>query len=227
MLHSSLNNAMATSEKPVRTGSAHKLPFDKLAPLEFERLCYWLAAREGFSGLQHLGEAGGESGRDVVGWKDGRPWVFQCKRVQVFSRALAKKEIAKLRGLPEGAQPHELVFVVSQTVPDTTRSIIRAEWGDEATCHFWCGDELDEKVKRHPAVLEEFFQLPPERTRSAFPHNLPFASLGRLFQGREEMLALLRQELTEKNAGKATASIRRSATTRSALPSLGRPLSTA
>ncbi len=47
--------------------------------------------------------------------------------------------------------------------------------------------------------------LPFPDLRAPKPHNLPFASLGKFFQGREEMLTLLRQKLTEKNAGKATA----------------------
>ncbi len=47
--------------------------------------------------------------------------------------------------------------------------------------------------------------LPFPDLRAPKPHNLPFASLGKFFQGREEMLTLLRQKLTEKKAGKATA----------------------
>ncbi|HEY2289356.1 MAG TPA: hypothetical protein VGM86_01525, partial [Thermoanaerobaculia bacterium] len=68
----------------------------------------------------------------------------------------------------------------------------------------WSGNELDEKVKRHPDVLEEFFQLSPE-PRTALPRNLPFSSLGPLFQGREEMIAILREKLTQTPAGRATA----------------------
>ncbi len=196
---------MATPAKPVRTGSAHTLSFDKLAPGEFERLCLWLVRSEKYERVEHLGEAGSESGRDVVGWKDGRRWVFQCKRVRAFSASQAKKEIAKLRTLPEGEQPHELVFVVSRAVGIKTRNAIRKEWGDVATCHFWSGNELDERVKQHPGLLDQFFQLPPAKTRASFPHNLPFASLGELFQGREEKLATLRKRLTEGKAGRATA----------------------
>jgi len=67
--------------KPPRTGTAHKLHFQELSPLDFERLCLWLVRREGFERAEHLGEAGGEGGRDVVAWKGGRRFVFQCKRV--------------------------------------------------------------------------------------------------------------------------------------------------
>ncbi|HEV7505734.1 MAG TPA: tetratricopeptide repeat protein [Thermoanaerobaculia bacterium] len=196
---------MPTHPKPPITGGSHTLPFDKLAPLEFERLCLWLVQREGYSRIEHLGEAGSEGGRDVVAWKDGLRFVFQCKRVQSFTASHARKEIEKLRRLPVEDQPHELVFVVSRAVSADTRNAIRKEWGDEATCHFWSGNELDERVKRHPGLSEEFFQLPSVRTPTAFRHNLPFSSLGHLFQGREEMITVLREKLTQTPAGRATA----------------------
>src|SRR6185295_1332591 len=161
---------MARRSKPALTGSTHTLPFEKLAPVDFERLCLWLVGREGYKGAEHLGEAGSERGRDVVAWKDGRRVVFQCKRVRTFTAAHARAEIEKLRGLPAEEQPQELVFVVSQAVSADTRIAARAAWGDDATCHFWSGGELDEKVKRHAELLAEFFQLPPE-SRRAFVHN--------------------------------------------------------
>jgi len=196
---------MATRSKPVLTGSSHTLPFEKLAPVDFERLCLWLVIREGYSRAEHLGEAGSEGGRDVVAWKDGRRFVFQCKRVKAFTAAHARAEIAKLRGLPAAEQPHELVFVVSSAVSAEARSAARAVWGEEATCHFWAGSELDERVNRHPDVRAAFFQLPPEPGKAALRHNLPYASLGELFQGREEMLTRLRDRLAYTPAGRATA----------------------
>jgi tetratricopeptide (TPR) repeat protein len=196
---------MATHPKPPVTGNSHTLPFDKLAPGDFERLCLWLVEREeGYSRVEHLGEVGSEGGRDVVAWKDGQRFVFQCKRVQAFNASQAQKEIEKLRRLPLADQPQELVFVVARAISADTRDAIRKIWGNEATCHFWSGNELDEKVKRHSDVLEEFFQLPPE-PRTALPRNLPFSSLRSLFHGREEMITILREKLTQTPAGRATA----------------------
>ena len=88
---------MASRSKPALTGTSHTLPFEKLAPLDFERLCLWLVQREGYARAEHLGEAGSEGGRDVVAWKDGRRVVFQCKRVKTFTAAHARAEIEKLR----------------------------------------------------------------------------------------------------------------------------------
>ncbi len=193
------------TSKPPLTGAAHTCPFEKLSPTDFERLCVWLAKREGYALVEHPGEAGNEQGRDLVAWKDGQRVVFQCKRVKSFSAAHACAEIEKLRGLPPEEQPQVLVFVVSQAVSAATSSAARKAWGDETSCQFWAGDEFDERVKRHPEILREFFLLPPDWGRAAVPHNLPYSSLGPLFQGRDEMLTRLHQALEHSPAGRATA----------------------
>lgn len=190
--------------KPPVTGTSHPLPFDRLAPLDFEGLCLWLVRREGYEQAEHLGEAGNEGGRDVVAWKGGKRFVFQCKRVQSFTAAHARKEIKKLRELPAEEQPQELVFVVSRAVSAATRKAARRAWGEESTCHFWSGSELDERAWRHQDLVKKFFQLSAGPT-PGFRHNLPYPSLGPLFQGRDEMLALLRERLAQAPAGRATA----------------------
>jgi tetratricopeptide (TPR) repeat protein len=194
------------SDKPPLTGATHPCPFEKLSPLDFERLCLWLVEAEGYTGGEHLGQAGSDQGRDVVAWKDGRRFAFQCKRVQTFNAAHARTEIQKLHGLLAEDRPHEIVFVLSQAVRAETRKAARAAWGDEASCLFWAGSELDKKVKRHPEILKEFFQLPADWGRAAsLPHNLPYSTLGPHFQGRDEMLTRLRETLKRSPAGRATA----------------------
>ena len=59
------------------TGTTHTLPFDKLSPHDFERLCLWLVEREGYERAEHLGAAGSEQGRDIVAWREGALWAFQ------------------------------------------------------------------------------------------------------------------------------------------------------
>ncbi len=134
-----------------------RLPLDLLSPADFERLCLWLVRREGFEAVEHLGEAGSEQGRDLVARRDGRRFAFQCKRVQRFAAADAKREIEKIRQLPASEQPDELVFLVTKAVRADARRHARKAWGTEETCHFWCGSELDERVKQHDAILREFF----------------------------------------------------------------------
>ena len=49
-----------TRSRPPITGTTHTLPFDRLSPRDFERLCLWLVEREGFERAEHLGAAGSE-----------------------------------------------------------------------------------------------------------------------------------------------------------------------
>jgi len=47
-----------TQPQPPITRTTHTLPFDKLSPRDFERLCLWLVEREGYERAEHLGAAG-------------------------------------------------------------------------------------------------------------------------------------------------------------------------
>jgi len=76
-----------THPQPSITGTTHTLPFDRLSPRDFERLCLWLIEREepalpvpsaaegslskGYERAEHLGAAGSEQGRDIVAWREG------------------------------------------------------------------------------------------------------------------------------------------------------------
>jgi len=39
---------------PPITRTTHTLPFDKLSPRDFERLCLWLVEREGYERAGHI-----------------------------------------------------------------------------------------------------------------------------------------------------------------------------
>ncbi len=149
---------MPSDPRPPATATHHPLPFERLSPADFERLCLWLVERQGYDRVEALGEAGSEQGRDVVAWKDGRRVAFQCKRVKQFSPKSAVAEIEKVHRLEED-HPDEYVFLVSCAVSAKTRRAARAAWGDEETCSFWAGTELDHKVKGHPELVHEFFDL--------------------------------------------------------------------
>lgn len=149
----------SVEKKPPLTKGRHRLPLDLLSPEDFERLCLWLVRREGFTRVEHLGEVGSEQGRDLVARRDGKRFAFQCKRVKTFTAADARQEIDKVRRLPKREQPRIYVFIVSKGVRAATRKLARQAWGDEDGCRFWCGTELDERIKRYPEILAEFFDL--------------------------------------------------------------------
>jgi len=147
-----------TQSQPSITGTTHTLPFDKLSPREFERLCLWLVEREGYERAEHLGAAGSEQGRDIVAWREGKLWAFQCKRVQRFGPKDALAEVEKVLALPEDQRPMGLVFLVTCDVSANTRQRVRERCAGEMECHFWASTELDEKVQRHPDIVEKFFR---------------------------------------------------------------------
>jgi len=146
--------------KPIITGTAHTLPFDKLSPREFERLCLWLVEAEGYARAEHLGAAGSEQGRDITAWQGGKQWAFQCKRVQAFHAKQVLVEVDKVLALPAGRRPVGLVFLVTCDVAANARQRARDRCQAAGlACDFWTGAELDLRVKRHPEIVDEFFAV--------------------------------------------------------------------
>ena len=86
--------------KPTITSTQHILPFERLSPVDFERMCLWLVEREGYKRARHLCLGGSEQGRDVVAYKPtpqgDELWYFQCKRYKSIGVATLKKEVDSL-----------------------------------------------------------------------------------------------------------------------------------
>ena len=100
--------------------------------------------------------------------------------------------------LPIEDQPHELVFVVSRAVSaDTRKRHPRRSGATRRPATSGAATSLMSGSSAIRSLLEEFFQLPSVKERTALPRNLPFSSLGPLFQGREEMITTLREKLTQ------------------------------
>ncbi|MBN1810788.1 MAG: PQQ-binding-like beta-propeller repeat protein [Anaerolineae bacterium] len=150
-------------------GTTHVLTFDRLSPVDFERLCLWLVEREGYTRGEHLGLAGSEQGRDVIAYKPAPQgeelWYFQCKRYASINAKTLKGEVDKYLQLVEEKphlRPTGVVFVVSCAVSAKARE----EAGDYCEQHglaheFWALTELDMRVKHHPDLLREFFNMAP------------------------------------------------------------------
>ena len=98
------------SRRPPVTGTMHVLPFEKLSPDDFERLCVWLIRREGYEAIEFIGPSGNEHGRDILASRSGSHVAFQCKRVKNFEPQDALAEISKIKSLPAQEQPSELIF---------------------------------------------------------------------------------------------------------------------
>ena len=99
-----------TRSKSLATSTSHTLPFDRLSPRDFERLCLWLVEREGFERAEHLGAAGSEQGRDIIAWREGALWAFQCKRARSFGPKDALAEVEKVLLVPHNERPATLTW---------------------------------------------------------------------------------------------------------------------
>lgn len=149
-----------TIDKPPITGTTHALPFNRLSPRDFERMCLWLVEREGYQNAEHLGASGGEQGRDIRARRGDQSVVFQCKRVEGFGPQDAIREVDKILGLPEQERPVELIFLVTCDVSVQARDAARQRAAGNFDCLFLVSTELDMRVKRYPDILTEFFQVP-------------------------------------------------------------------
>lgn len=160
---------------PYITSTTHTLPFDRLSPADFERLCLWLVEQEGYHRAEHLGLAGTEQGRDVTAYKatdrGEEVWYFQCKRYRSIRAAVLKAEVDNYLQLAEedaALRPVGVVFVVSSALSAAIRRDVAACCIDNGLeCEFWALTELDMRVKRHPDLLSEFFGWQVEPTLTA------------------------------------------------------------
>ena len=149
------------------------LSFDRLSPVDFERLCLWLVEREGYTKSEHLGLAGGEQGRDVIAYKPTPQgeglWYFQCKRYRSINAKTLKDEVDKYLRLVEEKphlRPDGVVFVISCAVSAKVREKVGAYCERHGlACEFWSLTELDMRVKRYPDLLQEFFNVAPFQGR--------------------------------------------------------------
>jgi formylglycine-generating enzyme required for sulfatase activity len=159
--------APALVARPSLTASTHVLPFDRLSPQDFERLCLWLVEREGYARAEHLGLAGNEQGRDVIAYKPTEHgeelWYFQCKRHASINAKTLTGEVDKyLRLAHENPHlwPTGVVFVVSCALSAKVREAVAAYCRQNGLAsEFWGQTELDMRIKRHADLLREFFNL--------------------------------------------------------------------
>jgi outer membrane protein assembly factor BamB len=150
--------------KPYLTATNHPLPFSLLDARDFERLTLWLARAEGYQNVEHLGASGSEPGPDVIAWRDGGLWRFQCQRVKKIGAAVLRKEVDSIVALA-GREPDKrlagIIFVITCDVAAAVRDEVRGYCREQAlACRFWAWSELDLMTKKYPDIVREFFNLP-------------------------------------------------------------------
>lgn len=188
---------------PARAYTEHELPFDKLSPRDFERLCLGLAIAEGYEQFAHLGAAGGDGGVDILAVKDGLRVAFQCKRERDFGPVDAIAAVAEALKLPAERRPEKLLLLVSCDVSRKAREKAAERAGSMAV-EVWARTELEQRVRRYPLLLGQFFG-----SLAALPApagGLPVVTappkLPRHFQERPEALARIEAALRSGGVGR-------------------------
>lgn len=149
------------TSRPAITRTTHVLPFDRLSPRDFERLCLAVLPHEDFNDPEHYGAAGGEQGRDIVAHRKSKLWYIQCKRVKECGPQLLLDEVDKVRGLmlhDAALRPDGMLFIASCDVSATARDRVRKQCDKLGmACEIWGGTDLDTRVQRYPEILATFF----------------------------------------------------------------------
>jgi hypothetical protein len=146
---------------------ATMLPFDRLFPRDFERLCYRLILCEApeIKGCHLYGVSGEEQhGIDIVGVKPTqplqRPSYYQCKNVKSFSGSDLDDAVKKFETGAFGAAASELILIVR--APSKTNLIDaylrqRARLAtNQIDLDLWTEEQLKEKLDYQPGIVEKF-----------------------------------------------------------------------
>jgi hypothetical protein len=186
--------------RPAVTGTAHVLPFDRLSPRDFERLCLALLPHEDFDNPEHYGATGSERGRDIVAYRKGKLWYVQCKRVKECGPQLLLDEVEKIRGLMRqdaSLRPAGMLFIASCDVSATARDRVRKQCDKLGlACEIWGGTDLDARVHRRPEILATFFGQ--QILSAAIPFQVP--PLPSYFVPRPEASDVLKDRLLSEEA---------------------------
>ncbi len=92
-------------------------------------------------------------------------WYFQCKRYKSIGAKTLTDEVDKYLELAQEKphlRPAGVIFVVSCALSAKVREAV-TEYCDQhrLASEYWALTELDMRVKRHPDLLREFFNLVP------------------------------------------------------------------
>jgi hypothetical protein len=141
---------------------AKTLPYSDVPWEDFERLLKAVAQREGWDNVDIYGDPGQKQfGIDIVGELPGGDFgAIQSKRYQTFDESDFVKAIEAFD--PDKLPLKPVVRLIIATTVHTnrrqildTKSALQADI--EVKLEFWDGSDLDERLRKHPDVVQQFF----------------------------------------------------------------------
>lgn len=150
--HRAAGTSRGKSDSPrVLNSQVGPVHFEDHSGLQFERLVFAFALRNGWPDVRWLGEGGGDGGRDI--WctaEDKTTTVILCANYRHLSFRKAASDLKKLTRLQ--TRPDKVLLVTGGKVSATLREKIEVEAArlGFAGCPVWAGAEFEERV-RHKA----------------------------------------------------------------------------
>jgi len=136
-------------------------------PIHFEKVCYFLLDKNGFSDIRWYGKSGGDKGRDLVASKLDRPvesierlrkWVIQCKRY--IESPPSKTELSKFLVSAREHKPDAVLIVLTNTLSSGTKDwleSVKAEYDFEI--YIWEELDLVREIHKYQSQLSSL--IPP------------------------------------------------------------------
>ncbi|WP_321288276.1 restriction endonuclease [uncultured Sunxiuqinia sp.] len=145
------------------TYSTDDIDFSKISPNEFERLCFELLLKYGFSQIIWR-QGGADNGRDIEGYFDfNNPianqrtkWFFECKHYT--SGGVPPEHLNSKMAWADAEQPSYLVIFVSSYITTAARTWLESiKLTKQYKIIVIEGEELKGRLVQFPDLIERFF----------------------------------------------------------------------
>lgn len=138
------------------------IDFKQIDHKDFERLCYELLIKTGYSGVIWR-QGGADQGRDIEGYYNftnqitslQTKWYFECKH---YSNGVPPEDLNSKIAWADAGRPDYLIFFISSYITTQART-----WLDgirhQKTYKIILieGEALKEKIIQFPSIVEDFF----------------------------------------------------------------------
>ena len=140
------------------------IAFDQITPSEFERLCYELMLKYGFTELTWR-QGGADNGRDIEGFlyfnnqlqQQKTKWFFECKR---YVAGVNVDDLSSKIAWADAEKPDYLVFFVTSYLTTPTKSWLEKISKDKFyRIVILEGEELKNRLIEFPDLIESFFSV--------------------------------------------------------------------
>jgi len=140
------------------------IAFDQISPSEFERICYELLLKYGFTELTWR-QGGADNGRDIEGYlvfnnqlnQQKTKWFFECKR---YASGINVDDLSSKVAWADAEKPDYLVFFLTSYLTTQTKGWLEKIRKDKFyRIIVFEGEELKNRLIEFPDLIEAFFSI--------------------------------------------------------------------